>query len=132
MISKTAGAAASAAWCQERDLDVTDVSHWYVEIAIPTDIDDTRFEINIYPEEWGVVFRRGVRMSSIRVTDVPFIHGRDEHRLLAVLPALERIGELLSSLERQYDVAFHRERAAVHSNFARATMIVRRWLIGSR
>jgi len=128
----TIGAAASAAWAEQQGLDVSRTPHWYVEISVPTDSADTRFEINVYPEEWGVVFQRGNRVSSIRVTDIPFVHGLDDHRLLKDLPELAKIDDLLASLERRYDVAFHRTRATVRSNLIRATAIVRPWLVGQR
>jgi hypothetical protein len=130
--STTIGAAASAAWIERQGLDVSATPHWYVEIAIPSDDVDTRFEINIYPEEWGIVFRRSTRVSSIRVTDVPFVHGLDDHRLLSHLPALEQIDDLLALLELRYDVAFHRMRASVRSNLVRSTAVVRSWLVGAR
>ena len=130
--STTIGGAASAAWIEQHGLDVSRAAHWYVEISIPTDSADTRFEINIYPEEWGIVFRRGSRVSSIRVTDVPFVHGLDDHRLISQLPALERIDDLLGLIEQRYDVAFHRMRATVRSNLPRATAIVWPWLVGAR
>jgi hypothetical protein len=126
------GAAATAAWAQKHGLDTTRTAHWHVEISIPTDVADTLFEINIYPEEWGIVFRRGSRVSSIRVTDIPFVHGHDDHRLLALLPDLEKIDDLLAVLERRYDVAFHRARATIRTNLVRAATNVRPWLVGQR
>jgi hypothetical protein len=128
----TLGAAATAAWVRQHGLDVARTPHWYVEISVPTDSVDIRLEINLYPEEWGVVFRRGNRVSSVRVTDVPFVHGLDDHKLLSELPELARIDDLLAVLERRYDVAFHRTRVTVRSNLTRATAIVRSWLVGQR
>ena len=128
----TKGAAESVAWIDHQGLDTSRTVHWYVEISIPTESADTTFELNIYPEEWGVVFRRGPRVSSIRVTDVPFVHGLDEHRLLQELPGLDRIDTLLASLERRYEIEFQRARAAVRTNLVRATAIVRPWLVSQR
>lgn len=130
--SKLPGAAASAAWLEQRGLHAGRTPHWYVDIIIESESPDTRFEMNIYPEEWGYVFRRGPRMSSIRITDVPFVHGLDDHRLLSQTPPLDRIGDLLVALERKYDFAFHRESASVKSNLTRATGAVRSWLEGQR
>lgn len=78
------------------------------------------------------MFRRGHRVSSIRVTDVQFVHGLDDHHMLKDLPDLTKIDDLLALLERRYDVAFHRTRATVRSNLVRATAIVRPWLVGQR
>jgi hypothetical protein len=128
----TPGAAASAAWIEQQGLDVSRTPHWYVEITIPSDEPDTRFELNLYPEEWGIVFQRGSRVSSIRVTDIAFVHGLDDHRLISQVPPLERIHDLLGLIERRYDIALFRMRANVRSNLARAVAVVRPWLVGAR
>jgi hypothetical protein len=127
----TLGAAASNRWLADRRLEST-ASHWYVEITIDTDVLDVRFELNIYPEEWGFVFRYGRRVSSIRITDVAFVHGRDEHQLLSKTPPLERIGELLADLEQRYGVTFAHKSAIVKSNLIRATATIRPWLLAPR
>src|SRR5689334_10664491 len=49
---RTRGAADSAAWADQRGLDISRAAVWYVEVTIPTDLDDTRLEINIYSDEW--------------------------------------------------------------------------------
>jgi hypothetical protein len=124
----TIGAVASGRWLDERGLDASRTPHWYVEISIGSDSADTRFELNIYPEEWGYQFRRGARVSSIRVTDIAFVHGFDDYRLLADTPPLDRIEDLLVTIERRCDIGFRRDRPTVHSNLARAAMVVRSWL----
>ncbi len=127
-LSKTIGALASSAWLARRKLDASRIAHWYVEITIASDMPDTRLEINIYPEEWGFVFRRGKRVSSIRVTDVAFVHGLDDYQLLRDTPSLEGIGDLLATLERCYGARFLRDRPTVRSNLVRAAAVVRPWL----
>jgi hypothetical protein len=129
---QTIGALASAAWVERHGLHVSGTPHWYLEISIPTDAADTRFEINIYPEEWGIIFRRGNRVSSIRVTDLPFVHGLDDHRLLQHVSDIETIDHILALLEQRYDLAFHRMKATVRSNLTRAASIVRAWLVWHR
>ncbi len=126
------GARASAAWAAQLGLDVADTPHWYVEIALGTEPQDAQLDLNIYPEEWGIVFRRGNRVSSIRVTDVAFVHGKDDHGLLSGFPELARFDELLATLERRYDLQFLRTHPTVRSNVRRALAGVRPWLIGSR
>ena len=130
--SKTIGALAAHAWLAQRGLDASQTPHWFVEISIPSDVPDTRFELNVYPEEWGFIFRRGVRVSSIRVTDVAFVHGFDDYRLLAETPALEDIAVLLSTLDERYTITFDRTRASVRSNLTRAAAVVRPWLVTRR
>lgn len=126
----TMGARASAAWLEDRGLDTRQTTQWYVEITlIAPDTDyDVGFELNIYPEEWGYILRAGSRVSSIRITDIPFVHGRDDHQLLSVTPELANIGRLVTFIETRKAVVFHRTQAHVRSNLARATSVVRAWL----
>jgi hypothetical protein len=128
---KTVGAAASDEWLRTRGLRTTE-PHWYVEITVPSDVEGTRLEINIYPEEWGFVVRHGSRVSAIRITDLPFAHSTDDLRLLAEVPTLENIGDLIDGLELRLDVSFHRMRPLVRSNIAKATAAVRSWMLGAR
>jgi hypothetical protein len=128
-VLQTVGALASAAWLDEQDLGTSRVAHWYVEISLATPPpSDAQFDLNIYPEEWGFVLRRGSRVSSIRVTDEPFVHGRDDHKLLAETPELAKLGTLLAQIEARIGARFDRTRAYVRSNLQRATPTVRAWL----
>jgi hypothetical protein len=127
--NETLGAAASSRWLEARGLDAKTVPHWYVEIVIASDVADTVIDVNIYPEEWGFVFRHGARVSSIRVTDIPFVHGRDDFSLLRDTPQLDRIGDLLATLERRFDVRFQRVRPTVKTNLSRAVAAASRWLV---
>jgi hypothetical protein len=111
---------------------------WHVEIAIadvdgppPTEFDEriaTRFQLELYSEEWGFFFCHRGRSSWIRITDIPFVHGRDDFGLLAQTPALAVIGTLLRSLEREHAIELRREHALVRTNLANGEPIVRRWL----
>jgi len=123
------GAAASRAWLEERRLDTRGIRNWFVEIVIDSDAPDTVLDLNIYPEEWGFVFRHGNRVSSIRVTDIPFVHGRDDFRLLSETPPLDRIGDLLATLERRFALRFQRVGPRVKTNLARAVVVVGPWLV---
>ena len=112
---------------------------WHAEISLdvidgPARIEfddraDTRFHIDVYSEEWGFFFCHGGRVSWIRVTDIPFVHGRDEHQLLAQTPALEAIGELIRRIETKHAVRFHRQHAIIRTNIAAAEPQLRRWLL---
>ena len=75
--------------------------------------DETRFKLDIYSEEWGYAFSYRERVSWIRVTDIRFVHGRDDHDLLSVTPPLREIQSLIGTLEKRYDLAFDRDRANV-------------------
>jgi hypothetical protein len=132
----TKGALASAQWLRDRQLRPK--RPWYAEVALdvgdhPTSITysgdtDTRFHINVYPEEWGVFFCHGSRASWVRVTDEAFVHGRDDHHLLPQLPDLSRVGYLLNTLELRYRLQFKREHALVRTNLTRGPSTIRDWL----
>lgn len=126
IVLKTPGALSSAAWLQERGLDATRTANWYVEITLLAA--GGRIELNIYPEEWGYIVRVAGKVSSIRATDVAFVHGRDEHQLLAHTPELNAFGTLLRRVEDHHATQFSRTSAVVHSNLVRASGIVRSWL----
>lgn len=123
----TKGAAEPADWARSRGLDVSRARHWYVEVQIATDAPGTLIELNIYPEEWGLVFRRDGRVSSIRVTDVPFVHGLDDFKLLPMMPALADLDRLLDALQHRFEITFDRSRPKVHSNVKHVDG-VRAWL----
>lgn len=111
---------------------------WHAEISLDTidaparvDFDeriDSRFHIDVYSEEWGFFFSHAGRVSWIRVTDIPFVHGRDDHQLLTQVPALEDVGALLRRLEAKHNVHFYRQHAIIRTNIVAAEPILRRWL----
>ncbi len=112
-------------------LGLSPTARWYVEISISADA-DTAFELNIYGEEWGFAFHHGGRGSWIRVTDIPFVHGRDDFQLLPQTPELLAIDTLVSDLERTHGFAFRRVKASIRSNLPDALEIVRDWLVRPR
>lgn len=135
-ILATPGARAANRWLET--LGFATEKQWYVEIALDV-VDrpasstyhneiDTRFHLNLYPEEWGVFFCHGSRASWIRVTDEPFVHGRDDHRLLREISELAGIGDLLRELERRHRIEFRRDRALIHTNVSGAKTALREWL----
>ena len=111
---------------------------WHVEIALdvvdgpaPVEFDErtaTRFHIDLYSEEWGVFFCHAGRSSWVRVTDIAFVHGRDDFGLLAEMPALPDLGAWLRRLEQQHGVVFQRAFARVRTNLANAEPVIRRWI----
>lgn len=136
----TPGSVASSAFARARGLTPPAHQRWHVEIALdtsgtrpPSEFDETvatRFQLDIYSEEWGVFFCHAGRSSWIRSTDIPFVHGRDDYQLLALLPALEDIGRLLRHVEQEHGIAFHRQHAAVRTNLANAELAIRGWVLG--
>ncbi len=132
------GATAAATWLRARGLAAPGQSRWHVEVALdvvdvpaPADYDEataTRFHIDIYSEEWGHYFCHNGRSSWIRVTDIAFVHGRDDYQLLTLTPPLPDIGRLLRQLEQKYGVRFRRDHALIRTNVDRAEVAVRAWL----
>jgi len=132
------GIRAAAGWLADRGIQSPTLKRWHVEISLATvdvpapvnydDRVDTRFHIDIYSEEWGFFFAHRGKASWIRITDIPFVHGRDDFRLLAQTPALPDIGALLRTLETTHQLQFHRKFALVRTNVAGAESAVRRWV----
>ena|SRR5687767_14918412 len=134
-----AGRLAAEAWL--RGLSVTPLAlmPWHVEISLDVrdqpatrEFDerrDTRFHIEIYSAEWGFFFCHQNRASWVRVTDIPFMHGRDDFRLLPRTPALKDLGPFLRALEKEHGLVFRREHAHVRTNLANAEAAVRRWIL---
>lgn len=133
------GAGAAAQWVRDRGLPVTPGQRWHIEIALavgevppPVDFDEksaTRFHLDIYSEEWGHYFCHGGRSSWIRVTDLAFVHGRDEHHLLGLTPSLRDVGQLLRHIEQKFAIRFRRDLALVRTNLAGAEAKIRQWLV---
>jgi hypothetical protein len=132
------GMRAASAWLDDRRVRSPELKRWHVEVSLSTidgpapvnydDRVDTRFHVDIYSEEWGYFFCHGGRASWIRVTDIPFVHGRDDFKLLAQTPALGDIRDLLRSVETQHQLAFKRKHALVRTNIAGAESAIRSWV----
>lgn len=116
---------ASAAWLGT--LGLVAVPRWHIEVSLEAR-SGSRFQLNVYAEEWGFAFHHARRTSWIRVTDIPFVHGRDDFGLLSSLPELPRVNAFVAALERSHAVSFPRSTATIRSNVRGATTVVRRWL----
>ncbi|MDX2090851.1 MAG: hypothetical protein SFX73_23530 [Kofleriaceae bacterium] len=127
---KTMGALASRAWLEQQGLDTRSQAAWYVEVQVHSDLPNARFELNLYPEEWGFVFRLKAQLSWIRVTDLAFVHGADDLKLLGRTPRLDALAELMTWLEAEHALRFDRAHAIVRTNLdeGRTTAAVRAWL----
>lgn len=102
-----------------------------VDGPAPQEFDDraaTRFHIDLYAEEWGVFFCHAGRSSWIRVTDIAFVHGRDDFGLLIRVPPLKDVGVLLRHLEHTHGVHLRRQDALIRTNLTQAEPAIRRWL----
>lgn len=122
----TQGAQQAGGWLVALGLPAT--PRWHAEIEIVAGA-GTTFELNIYAEEWGYVFRHDGRTSWIRITDIPFVHGHDDFDLLSRTPDLLAVTVIAAELEAEHGVAFDRAHATIRTNLPHATEIIRGWLM---
>lgn len=139
-MTKTLGAREADAWMRALDAHSSPThERWYAEIAMsvanarpPTDFDEaiaTRLHINIYSEEWGLYICHRERSSWLRVTDVAFVHGRDDFRLLPLMPSsLAQLGTLVRRFETDEGLRFERTHASITTNVESVEPNIRRWL----
>jgi hypothetical protein len=133
----TAGMLAARMWFRARALSAPGLLRWHAEILLDVvdqparesfdERTDTRFRLEIYSEEWGFLFCHAGLASWIRITDIPFVHGRDDFGLLSSTPALKDIGGLLRGVEHRHRIHFRRRHALVLTNIPNAETPIRRW-----
>ena len=123
------GPLASAKWLIDRGLSTSD-PRWFVEVGLEVPGADTRLQLDVYAEEWGIQLQHEGRASWIRVTDVAFVHGRDEHGLIFRVPRLANIGTFIAQLERDLGVQFDRATPRIRSSIPDAYSIIREWIAG--
>ncbi len=122
------GPLAASAWLAERGVAPAQPK-WFVEIGLFVGEDrSTRFQLDVYAEEWGIQVQHGDRGSWLRVTDVPFVHGRDDFDLMASRPRLSDVGRILTAIEQQLGLSFDREAPAIRSSIAEAYGPLRDWI----
>src|SRR6266699_1728272 len=121
----TLGAESSAKWLAILGLEP--VARWYAEIVIAQA--ESRFCLNVYAEEWGYALHHDGRDSWIRVTDIPFVHGRDDFSLLDHTPDLTDVGALIARIEKAHGLELARRDAEVRTNLANAAEVIRAWLV---
>ena len=135
-LSPNTGPLASARWLVARDLFPKEPK-WFVEVMLRTadaiaDLLDegtaSQARIEIYAEEWGFAFRHAGKLSWIRVTDVPFVHGRDEHELLGEIPPLADLGALVRVLEDRHGLRFDRAAPWIRTSLVGAEPTIREWI----
>ncbi|HUS32678.1 MAG TPA: hypothetical protein VMZ53_29455 [Kofleriaceae bacterium] len=131
-LSPNTGPLASAAWLVARGLSPSGPK-WFVEMELDAAGNSERAPaakllLEVYAEEWGYRFERDGRISWIRVTDVPFVHGRDEHGLLPKTPRLASIGELMRELEAAHAITFERHRPTIRSNVPDGEKAIPLWI----
>jgi hypothetical protein len=134
-----AGLLAARSWLAARRIHPPGIRRWHADVSLDIadrpavatfDVNtDTRFRIEIYSEEWGFFFCHGGQASWIRVTDIPFVHGRDDFKLLTQTPSLDEIATVLRGVERRFELDFRREHALVRTNLANAEPAIRRWVM---
>jgi hypothetical protein len=132
------GADEAAEWLAARGLSTGGKIRWYVRIALdvvdapaPATHDGktaTRFQLDVYRDEWGVQFLHKGKASHVRRVHSTFASGPDQHKLVKELPALAALGTFVRALETRHGVAFKREHALVRSNLAGAQATLAPWL----
>ena len=137
-MATTAGVLAARSWLAARGVSAPALTRWHASVLLapddappPEQLDeriDTRFQIEIFSEEWGFLFCHAGQASWIRITDIPFAHGRDDFRLLELTPALKDLGLLLRRIERHHRIQFRREHALVRTNVPDAERAIRSWV----
>ena len=137
-LDPNSGLLASAAWLAASGLEPPGKT-WDVEVALGVasesgtcrfdDAEASRLHLFIYAEEWGFKFVHDGRCSWIRVTDIPFAHGRDDYQLLALTPPLKYIRDLICELENRYSLRFRWDHAAIRTTIPNAERAIRRWLL---
>lgn len=132
-LTPNTGPLASAAWLVAREL-TPPRGRWHVEVLLgtspetPDDNAPTVLRVELYSEEWGFFFRHDGKDSWIRVTDVPFVHGRDDHGLLVDTPALKNFGSFVRGLESRFSISFVPRAAAIRSSLPVADDTIRHWI----
>src|SRR5262245_56570308 len=108
------GASEAAAWLSARGLGGL-AKRWDVSIVLPGADVTTRLHLAIAHDEWGFIFHHGAATTSIRVTDAPRVHDRDDFNLLASAPRLRDMGAFVQSLEDRYELTFDRRAATIYT-----------------
>ena len=96
--------------------------------AAPDDDTPTMLRLELFSEEWGFSFRHEGKVSWIRVTDLPFVHGRDDHGLLVAVPRLRNFASLVRALEARFELRFAVEAAMIRSSLLGAEPAIRAWI----
>jgi hypothetical protein len=123
----TAGALASQKWLRTLGLTPPLKAGWHAELEL-TASTFTRFHVEITDSEWGFLFEHEHHSSWIRVTEIPFVHDRDDYKLLHRTPPLRDIGYLVRELERDHQISFRRTTASVHTDLPGLVPEAIRWL----
>jgi hypothetical protein len=136
-LSTNTGPLATASWLAARGL-LPDGPRWFVDVALspvasrsPLVLDEetaTQLQLEIYAEEWGIAFRHLGKGSWIRVTDLPFVHGRDDYVMLETIPALRNIGDLVRAIEARFAIRFERRAPTIRTSISSAEPIIRDWV----
>lgn len=125
----SAGKLAGDAWLLARCLRAPGPS-WQVEVSLDDPRLGSRFDVHIGGDEWGFRFSHVTLESWVRVSDVPFVHSRDDFALLTAVPPLRDLGTLLRQLERLYGLRFQRQGATIATSIPGSEPAIRSWLHG--
>jgi hypothetical protein len=134
--SSNAAMIAVGGWLSSRGLCPPIGQSWSIEVALDVAVGramispqsvGTSFQLRMLADEWSYTFCHDGRVSSIRVADVPSVHDRDDHQLLASTPPLKDLASLIRKLEQRYGIHFQRRTASVRTTLTGAEPIVLSW-----
>ncbi len=118
------GPLASASWLVARDLQ-PQPAKWFVTITFASET-GAKLDLEILSEEWGFRLEHEGRVSWIRVTDIAFAHGLDQHQLLERTPKLKNIGALVREIAKTHGLDL--AAPVVHTNLVEADAAIASWL----
>ena len=134
-LPSTAATLAVGAWLYERGIPLPSVA-WRIDVTLDhgsrarefAEAVDTRFQLFMRNDEWGIYFAHAGRVSRLRVTDLVRPELRDDHNLASTTPPLRRVATLVRQLETRYGVQLLGSDAAITTTLPETEPIVRSWL----
>ena len=135
-LPSTAATLAVDAWFYERGIKQPSVA-WRIDVTLDNELRptrefaeaiDTRFQLFMRHDEWGVYFCHAGRVSRLRVTDLVRPELRDDHHLANGTPPLRRIGTLIRELETRHCLQLRRSNAEIMTTVPETEPIVRAWI----
>ena len=124
----TAGALAATAWLRKRGQTPPRDRRWHIELGLKAERVPSTFSIEIADDEWGFHFVHGAQSSWIRIKSLPFVHERDDFRLLSRTPPLRELSTFLQELEQEHRVSFSRRHVSIGTDLPDVEREARAWV----
>lgn len=124
----TAGALAATAWLRKRGQTPPWDRRWHIELGLKAERETSAFRLEIANDEWGYHFVYGAQSSWIRIKSLPFVHERDDLRLLSRTPPLREISTFVRFLEQEHGVSFSRRHVSISTDLPGIEREARAWI----